>query len=78
MIKSTLGMSNAVVEPGGHSAASSYLAYAPPQSSVINKMGANFSAMIASSLNIFAFFGIIYALAGLLYLDKGERPSWFA
>ncbi len=72
MIEATFGMQNAVVGTGGFSAASAYLAYVPPEDSVINKLGGNWSAVITASLTIFAFFGALYAIQGFFILLKAS------
>ena len=72
MIESTLGINNAVVGTGGFSAASSYLAYAPPTESVINNLGGNFSSMLSASMNIFAFFGVVAFMKGVFILIKAS------
>lgn len=82
MIETTLGMHNAVVGTSGFSAASSYLAYAPPESSVLNGLGGNWSGVITASLNILAVFGVIYSLQGFFILIKaadhhGSRDASF-
>jgi hypothetical protein len=69
-IELTLGISSGVVATTGFSADSSYLAYAPPSTSVINDLGGNISGLISSSLNIFAFFGVVAFIRGVFVLIK--------